>query len=201
MPVANFPSIEANNIQVIPVTPLQISRTLSGRETRDLVTGPYFEFVYEYNSLTAAERRQVAGHIALANGALNSFYVKLPTGLDDVSGEAAGTIDVTVGYSASVTTVTYNAPSATSKTVFKAGDMIQFSNHGKIYEVTADSSTDGSGDGTLTFFPPLRTAITTSHDINYNNVNALVRYKTDISYEVRNSSFASISLEFIEVFE
>ena len=200
MPAANFPSIEPASVSVIPITPLQINRTLSGRETRDLVTGPYFEFIYEFPPLDSDQRRQIAGHIANANGALQSFYVKLPTGVDDVSGNAAGTIDVASGESAGATAVIYTATGATDTTVFKAGDIIQFDNHGKIYEVTADSATTGS-TGTVSFYPPLRTAVTTSEDINYTNINALVRYKQDISYEIRTNSFANINLEFIEVFE
>jgi len=200
MPVSNFPSIEPNAVTVFPVIPLQINRTLSGRETRDLVTGPYFEFTYEFSALSVAQRKQIAGHIALANGALQSFYIKLPTHLDDAEGGATGTIDVASGASAGVTSVDYTAGSAANTTVFKAGDIIQFDNHGKIYEVTADSATTGTS-GTVNFFPPLRTAITTSEDINYDNVPVLVRYKTDLSYDVRNDSYGFITLEFIEVFE
>lgn len=200
MPAANFPSIEPSSVSIIPIIPLQINRTLSGRETRDLVTGPYFELVYNFAPLDASQRRQITGHIANANGALQSFYIKLPTGLDDVSGGAVGTIDVASGASAGATSVDYTAASASDTTVFKAGDIIQFDNHGKIYEVTADSTTTGTA-GTVNFFPPLRTALTTSEDINYTNINVLVRYKQDISYEIRTNSFLNINLEFIEVFE
>ena len=201
MPASNFPSIEPASLTVVPVTPVQINRTLSGRETRDSVSGQYFELVFDFASLDAAERRQIAGHIAEARGALQSFYVKLPTGLDEVSGEASGTITLASSPAAGATTATYTAPSAQDTTVFKAGDMIQFDNHGKIYEVTADSITSGSA-GTVTFSPPLRTALTTGVDeINYSNINPLVRYKTDMSYEVRNNSFSIFTLEFVEVFE
>jgi hypothetical protein len=79
--------------------------------------------------------------------------------------------------------------------------MIQFDNHSKLYEVPADSTTSGSA-GTVTFHPPLRTALTTSVDeITYSNINVLARYKTDMSYEVRNNSFSIFTLEFVEVFE
>lgn len=200
MPVSNFPSIEPANVAIIPKIPLQINRTLSGRETRDLVTGPYFELLYEFPPLDGDQRRQIAGHIALANGALQSFYVKLPTGIDDVSGGAVGNIDISAGASAGATSASYTASSASDTTVFKAGDIIQFDNHGKIYEVTSDSTTSGTA-GTVNFFPPLRTALTTSESINYNNIPVLVRYKQDISYEVRSNSFATIDIEFIEVFE
>ena len=202
MPAANFPSIEPAQATVFPVTPVQINRTLSGRETRDIVTSQYFELVYQFSPLDSSERRQIAGHIANANGAFQSFYVKLPTGLDDVSGAAAGTITVDSSPPAGAVAVAYSAPSAQSQVVFKAGDIIQFDNHGKLYEVTADTTSDGSGDGTVAFWPPLRTPLTSGTDeINYSNINALVRYKSDMSYEVRNDSFATFTLEFIEVFE
>ena len=200
MPAATFPSIEPTEVQLNLIAPTQISRSISGRETRNQIGGTYYELTYGFENLDADDRRRISGHIANAKGPLQSFYVKLPTSLDDATGAASGTISVNANAAAGDTSVDYSKLSAANETVFKAGDMIQFSNHGKIYEVTTDSVSTTT-TGTVDFYPPLKTAVTTSHTINYQNLEVLVRYKEDIGYEVRNNLFADISIGFVEVVE
>lgn len=200
MAIRDFPSIEPTAIQVVPVIPTVISRSLSGRETRDQVSPAYFELICNFGNLDADERRLIAGHISAARGPLLNFYMKLPTSMDDATGTVTGTVSITAGAAAGVLTVNYSKPGLSNETVFKAGDLIQFTNHGKIYEVSEDSVSTGQ-TGSVKFFPPLQTAITTSEFINYNNLEILVRYKTDFGYEIRNDLFSNITLEFVEVFE
>jgi hypothetical protein len=200
MPVRDFPSIEPTAIQVIPVIPTVISRALSGRETRDQIGAAYFELNCEFENLDSDERRQIAGHIAAAKGPLLSFYMKLPTSMDDATGLASGTIQIGVAASAGATSVNYIKANATNQLVFKAGDIIQFSNHGKIYEVSEDSTSTGQ-NGVVKIFPPLVTALTVSETINYENIEILVRYKSDFGYEIRNNLFSTIPVQFVEVVE
>lgn len=200
MPAADFPNIEPANVEIITIAPTQISVALSGRETRSQVGSPYMMLTYEFAPLDSDQRRQLSGHIANARGTLQAFNLKLPTSLDDAEGAASGTIQIGGARSAGNLDVTYTKLSTDNETVFKAGDFIQFSNHSKIYEVTADSVSTGSS-GTVSFFPPLRTDLTTSHTIGYQNLEALVRYSEDPTYSVNNSLFANFTLTFKEVFE
>lgn len=201
MSAADFPSIEPTRIEFQTITPASVTRSISGRETRGLTGAPRREFVFVFEVLTDAQRRQIVGHIANAKGTIENFQIKLPTGLDDVTGDASGTITVDANAVAGAYSVDYTKVSGSNETVFKAGDFIQFSNHNKIYEVTEDSVSVGT-DGTVTFFPSLISAVTASTDtIVYTNLNARVRYAEDISYQVRNDSFSSLSIRFIEVNE
>lgn len=200
MPARDFPSIEPTQIQVMPIVPTTISKSLSGRETRDQIGSPYYELICEYENLDEIDRRAISGHISAARGPLLNFNMKLPTSIDDALGDASGTVSVATGTAAGAVSVAYIKASATNQTVFKAGDLIQFSNHGKIYEVTEDSVSVAQ-NGTVTFFPPLKTAITVSETINYQNLEMQVRYKNDFSYEVRNNLFSDLVLEFVEVTE
>lgn len=200
MAVSDFPSIEPTSVEMRLQQPIQLNRAMSGRETRNLITGSYYELTYNFSNLTEAQRRQITAHIALARGSLEAFYVKLPTYLDDANGSASGTITVRTNAAAGVTSVDYSKVGAGNVLVFKAGDLIQFSNHGKLYEVTADSTSVGT-DGSVSFIPPLRTAVTTAHTINYSNIEMLVRYGNEFGWSVGNNSYADITLDFIEVFE
>lgn len=200
MPARDFPSIEPTSIQVVPIIPTVISRALSGRETRDQISPAYFELRCEFGNLDADDRRLIVGHISATRGPLLEFYMKLPTSMDDATGAASGTVAITAGASAGVLSVAYSKPGLSNETVFRAGDLIQFSNHGKIYQVSEDSVSVGQA-GNVSFFPPLQTAVTTSEFINYNNLEILVRYKTDFAYEINNALFADLILEFVEVDE
>lgn len=200
MPARDFPSIEPTNIQVIPIIPTVINRSISGRETRDQVGSPYFELRCEFSNLDANDRRLITGHIAATRGPLLAFFMKLPTSMDDATGAASGTISISTSESGGATTLNYIKASTQNQTVFKAGDMIQFSNHGKIYEVTEDSVSTAQ-NGSVNIFPPLKTAVFANATINYQNLEILVRYKTDFNYEIGNNLFAGLVLDFVEVLE
>ena len=43
-------------------------------------------------------------------------------------------------------------------TVLKAGDFIKFTNHSKVYQITADATCDTSGNATLAIEPELQTS-------------------------------------------
>lgn len=200
MPARDFPNIEPTSIQVIPIIPTVISRALSGRETRDQIGAPYFDLICEFNNLDADDRRLISGHIAATKGPLLSFYMKLPTSMDDATGAASGTIQIGVAATAGATSVNYIKANVNNELVFKAGDIIQFSNHGKIYEVSEDSTSTGQ-NGVVKIFPPLSVALTVAETVNYQNVEVLVRYKSDFNYEIRNNLFTNTRLEFVEVVE
>lgn len=200
MTAATFPSIEPNGFSSTNIIETQINVALSGRETRTQIGYPHYEFEYVFNNLDSSERRQILGHLANANGTLLPFYVKLPTGVDDAAGAAAGTIQVSAGAAVGVTTASFTKDSTANEIVFKSGDLIQFSNAGKIYQVKSETTSTAQAS-TVDFFPALKTAITTSHTINYVNVNALVRYMDDPSYDLKNNSYSDIIIRFKEVDE
>ena len=58
----------------------------------------------------------------------------------------------------------------TSGTILKAGDVIKFSNHSKVYMVTGDVTPDSAGDVQINFEPALITAVTISTTVTFNNV-------------------------------
>ena len=58
------------------------------------------------------------------------------------------------------------------------GDLIKFSNHDKVYMVTADKTISGTNDA-ISFYPPLTTAITSSTTVAYDNVPVKVYMDKD----------------------
>jgi len=197
MTAANYPNIEPTQMSLVSVDDTRIQRTLSGRETRTKVGTQFYRITYEYEALTESEKRQISGHYANARGRFQDFLLTLPTFIQDGSGVTTATI--TCGTAAAgVYSVPYTKSNGDNQLVFKAGDLIRFSNDYKLYEVTADSTSVGV-NGTVTIYPALRTSVTSSNTVVYQNVDGLFRYSDDLEYELQNDSFSRLSVVFEEV--
>lgn len=197
MPAANFPDIEPTQMSLESVDDTRIQRTLSGRETRTKTGTQYYRLSYDYEALTESQKRQIAGHYANARGRFLDFVITLPDYIQDGAGVTTATI--TCGTAAAgVYSVGYTKSNGDNETVFKAGDIIRFSNDYKLYEVTADSTSVGV-NGTVTIYPALRTAVTSSQTIKYQDVDGLFRYAENLEYELRNDSYSSLTIVFEEV--
>ena len=62
-------------------------------------------------------------------------------------------------------------PAATGGSgTFKKGDLIKFSNHTKVYQLSADTTSDGSTAFTINIYPTLQTAVSNTTTVTYNNV-------------------------------
>ena len=84
----------------------------------------------------------------------------VPPGIGSTSGTASGTITVQLSSS---TDPAYNYVKG-SKTIavsggsgtLKKGDLIRFSDHSKVYQLTSDTNLDGSSTDTISIFPGLK---------------------------------------------
>lgn len=83
--------------------------------------------------------------------------------------------------------------------VLKAGDLIRFSNHTKLYAVAADV-TAVTGNETITLTTPLRSAVTTSHTVSHKDIQASVRFLNDNQeFNMDAQQFPSFEIDFKEV--
>ena len=82
---------------------------------------------------------------------------------------ATGAISVGAAAAVGATSVSLNAPVSQAGRIIRRGTFIKFSNHDKIYLIinTSDISLNSSGNGTITIYPSLRQALTTSHTFRY----------------------------------
>ena len=77
----------------------------------------------------------------------------------------------------------------------KAGDVIKFANHTKVYMIVSDLT----GPGTLSIQPGLRQATANDTAITYDNVPFLVRLNNDVQeYDLGLSSLVNYEVDFIE---
>jgi hypothetical protein len=87
----------------------------------------------------------------------------------------------------------------TATGALKAGDFVKFSNHNKMYQLTEDATIDSSGNLTLSIWPGLYSAITTTTDAVYWDVAFTVFNTEQVQeYEFGIGDQASISLKLHE---
>tara|TARA_R100001591_G_scaffold115935_1_gene132154 strand:- start:1622 stop:2059 length:438 start_codon:yes stop_codon:yes gene_type:complete len=123
--------------------------------------------------MTRAEFMADYSFLVQLDGQVTSFTI-IPPEIGSARGTASGTLtnDATVaaGQSACQT-------DGGSGTLLK-GDLIKFSNHDKVYMVTADKTISGTNDA-INFYPPLVTGITSSTTVTYDNVPVKVYMDKD----------------------
>lgn len=120
-----------------------------------------WEVSLQYPPLTREEAMQVYAFIISQQGSFDTFQFAVPdvknclsptTQVDDTGVEGTPmTIDQASTIGRNVQVANFNR----SKTVMEAGQFFKFSDHAKVYMVTADLVTDSVGKGLLSFTPPI----------------------------------------------
>jgi len=181
------PKFNAINLQ--SESPTLFSETVSGRMQSRKISGQKWTFTATYPPLTRTEFNPVFAFTVLQSGRHGVFTVT-PTEISTSSGNPSGTV-----------TCSAAALGATSVTIagltgaLKAGDVVKFSGHDKVYMLTADRS----GNGAMAFTPALITAVTTSDTVIYINVPFTVRLANDVQgYQLGAGMFYKYEVDFIE---
>ena len=190
-------SLTPNSMNVISVNPTKVTSSMNGIEQRIASTGQYFRFVGVYSNLEQANQRAVFAHIQSQAGPLNAFTISLPAYMGNSTAGFSGTLS-SVSAAVNSTSVTATA-SSNNTAVLKAGDLIKFSSHNKIYTVTNNVTSGAGGSCTIGIFPALKQAVT-SNTIVHRSVQPTVRYATDnAEFSLGADQFTTFNLEFIEV--
>ena len=121
-----------------------------------------------------------------------STFDYVPEGVSSSSGNLVGTL---VSGVASAGASTIASITGLQSGLLKAGDFIQFSEHNKVYMLTADSETD-SGFTTLTIEPPLLSAVSTDDTI----ISESVSFKMALSQDQQETSIDVNSMHSFELF-
>lgn len=115
-------------------------------------------------------------------------------------GSWAGT-PVVNGASQTGRSVSMRGFTASAANVAKAGDLIKFAGHTKVYMVTADASADGSGIAAVSIEPALLESPADAEAITYSNVPFTVALASDtFDMALTPGMLAPLSITAMEVF-
>ena len=137
----------------------KLSESVSGKTQRIRSGGQYWSFSLKSPPLERAEFNSIFSFIVQQDGRVEAFTV-IPPVISDATGTASGTITVAdVDSVDPLMTVFAGTPSVgidgVATGTLKTGDLIKFSNHSKVYMLSADVNLDGSTVNQLSFHPPL----------------------------------------------
>ena len=176
-----------------------VTTTASGRRQSRQIDGQRFRLRLRFPVMTRTEFAPINAFIMKQRSQMESFQYVPPT-IDDALGVASGVISVNGAISAGVTSVAIDGMANSTSGVFKAGDYFRFTGQTKVYMVMADVSSNGSGQGTLTFEPPLRANVSDNAVLIYSSVDFTVGLTGDIQeFNISTENYFQYEIDLIEV--
>jgi hypothetical protein len=176
-----------------------VSTTVSGKRQARQIDGQKFKLTAKFPVMTRAEFAPIKAFIMKQRSQLNSFTFIPPT-VSDSQGVASTVISTNASVSAGDITCTVDNMTVSTNGILKAGDYFRFTGQEKVYMAVADLNADLSGEGTLTFEPPLRSAVTDDTIIIYNDVDFTVGLTGDIQeYTIATTNYFQYEIDLIEV--
>jgi len=191
-PVPSSVSISTNQNTIV-------TTTASGRRQSRQIDGQRFKLRVTFPIMTRTQFAPIFAFIVKQRSQIESFTFTPPT-LDDSLGVASGVIRVNGAILAGVTSVAIDGMANSTSGVFKAGDFFRFTGQTKVYMVMADVSSNGSGQGTLTFEPPLRTGVSDNAILIYSNVDFTVGFTGDVQeFNISTANHFQYEVDLIEI--
>jgi len=156
-----------------------ISKSDSGKRLARQVDGQRWGFTV---SIITGTRSGVYGElmafIVKQRSGKETFTI-VPPELEDARGSETGSVLVNGNQSAGDTTIAMDGFAGDGAGRFKAGDLIKFASHTKVYMVVSDV-TSSSNAATVTIEPPLVADIADDSGVTYDDVAITVYLTSDI---------------------
>ena len=175
-----------------------VSVTTSGRVQTRQIDGQKFSITLDYPPMSRSNFAPIKAFIMKQRAKLNTFTI-IPPVVSNAQGVASTVISTNASVSAGATTCTVDNMTTSTNGILKAGDYFRFTGQDKVYMCVEDLNADGSGEGTLTFEPPLRTDVTDNTILIYDNVDFTVRLKNDIQeYSIVTNDLYKYQIDLVE---
>ena len=175
-----------------------VSVTTSGRVQTRQIDGQKFTITLDYAPMTRANFAPIRAFLMKQRSRLNTFTV-IPPVVSNAQGVASTIIYTDGTVSAGATTCTIDGMTTSTTGILKAGDYFRFTGQDKVYMAVEDLDADGTGSGTLTFEPPLRSDVADNVILIYDNVDFTVRLKNDIQeYSIVTDNLYKYQIDLIE---
>ena len=176
MAVKDFPSITADAESWSIISNTQgFTSDLNGATQTAVLPGARWSASLTFANRTGREARALQGFLAGLQGTAGRFYLT-PVHWTPL-GSPAGTPVVAVSQSPNSTTLQTSGWDVSVTDLFVSGDYFEI--NGELKKITADVSSNASGEATLEFAPPLRIAATSGQPIRYTEPRAVMQMKGD----------------------
>ena len=156
-----------------------MSKSINGKKLTRQVDNQRFGFSVK---IITSKRSDVYGELMafiIKQRSSKENFTIVPPDVTTINGNESGTILVNGSHSAGDTTIAMDGFGADGAGRFKAGDLIKFASHTKVYMIVADV-TSSSNASTVTIEPPLQSALTNDSEVTYSSVPFTVHLTSDI---------------------
>jgi hypothetical protein len=154
-------------------------------------------FILQWSALERASLAPILAFALAQKGQFESFTFTPPV-LGSAQSVGGGTplINGTTASGRSIPTDGWTP----SITVLKAGDFVKFASHSKVYMLTADATSNGSGQATLSVEPGLYASVADNSAVTHTNVPFTVAFtKDDQETGIQPGIIATYACELVEV--
>ncbi len=180
--------------------PNSTAYTLSGKRSVKQFAAQYFSFSVQMPPMNQADFMEFYSFLVKQKGSFDTFTFQYPL---ENQGVDKGQTDIAVNGSASAgaTQVPMDGFSTSTNDVLKAGDLIKFANHDKIYMITDDENANSSGEvAAVDIEPPLQAAVVNNEAVTVNQPSFTVALEQDdVLYSTDAAGFFTLSFDVREV--
>ena len=179
--------------------PTLLNQTLSGRKTARQIGSQYFSFTVQMPPLQQEKSQEIFAFLQKQKGSIGDFTIVAP--LDNLgAGKAETDIQVVGAHTSGDASIVLDGFTASQTGALKAGDIIKFANHSKVYMVQSDIDSDGTGALTVLISPNLVASLADNEAVTVNKPSFTVYLENnEIMYSTDASGFYSISFDVREV--
>lgn len=177
--------------------PTLINRTLSGKKQVRQIGGQYFSFTVSMPPLEQLDAQSIFAFLQKQKGSFENFTITHPI---NNKGTSKNETDILVNgtHSLSDSTIALDGFSHTNNAL-RAGDLIKFANHSKVYMVQSDV-TASSGAATVSISPNLVATLADNEAVTVNKPSFTVYLENnEISFSTDSSGLFNISFDVREV--
>ncbi|EKB0514336.1 hypothetical protein OMZ99_001073 [Escherichia coli] len=176
-------AIKVSDVNLNSKQPMYEHQSWTGKKLQRSTGIQYYEMEFTL-SFNIADRREVDNFLAtyslgkpfeLSLGHLSTYTGTQTAAVTSTDAVAAGAIQIT-----------------TNAQTLGVGDMVQFTNHTKLYRIIARTNTS------ITIFPALRSSVQANEVIKYNNLGITVVLDADNEYKFPITKVTSIKLKATE---
>jgi|TARA_R100000030_G_scaffold53567_2_gene40261 hypothetical protein len=177
--------------------PTLLNQTLSGKRSVRQIGSQYFSFTVQMPPMEQLEAQAIFAFLQKQKGSFENFTIQAPLNNKGVSYSETDIL-VNAVHAAGVSAIAMDGFSQTTNAL-RAGDIIKFANHSKVYMVQSDVTASGGG-ATVNISPNLVTALADNEAVTVNKPLFTVYLANDeIMYSTDASGLYTISFDVREV--
>jgi len=179
--------------------PTLINKTLSGRKQVRQIGSQYFSFTVSMPPLKQEKAQEIFAFLQKQKGSFEDFTIVAP--LDNLGADRLQTdIQVVGSHVSGDATIALDGFTANQTAALKAGDLVKFANHSKVYMVQNNIDANSSGALTLQISPNLVTTLADNEAVTVNKPSFTVYLENnEIMYSTDANGFYNISFDVREV--